>query len=75
MKKYEGYYMKKYVGNMKKYMKNKKDSSYTWAVGLGKILSSSATARGGDSQFLGLGVPQRKDMKHVQIGIILRCGL
>ena len=33
--------MKKYVGNIKKYIENKKDYPYIWAVGLGKILSSS----------------------------------
>ena len=34
--------MKKYEGNMKKYKKNKKDSPYIEAVGLGKIPSSSS---------------------------------
>jgi len=51
---------RKYVENIKKYMKNK-DSPYIWAMGIGKILSSSPyqlAGRGGDgSQFPGLGVP------------------
>ena len=50
------------------------DSPYIWVGGLGKISSSSSDlgVRGwgveeGGSQFPGLGVPQRKDMKHVKI--------
>ena len=31
-----------YVGNVKKYMENKKDFPYIWVVGLVKILSSSS---------------------------------
>ena len=59
--------MKKYVGNIKKCMENNKDSPYIWAVGLGKISSSSSYLGGRGSQFPGLGVPQRKDiMKHVK---------
>ena len=33
--------MKEYEENMEKYTGNKKDSSYTWAVGLPKIPKSS----------------------------------
>ena len=50
-----------------------KDSPYIWPVGLGKISSSSFDlGRGGGdgSQFPNLGVPQRKDMKHVNYKII-----
>ena len=77
---YEGY-MKKYEGIMKgeiwrKYEEicgkyENKDSLYIWVVGLGKISRSSsffgAGGWGGGSQFPGLEVPQRKDMKHVNI--------
>ena len=46
---------------MKKY--ENKESSYIWAVGLRRILSSSSYfGGGGRSQFPDLGVPQRKDM-------------
>ena len=46
-----------------------KDSPSIWAVGLGKIPSSSSYLEGWGvgSQFPDLGVPQRKDMKNVKI--------
>ena len=65
--------MKKIWRNKKKYVKKyeNKDSPYVWAVGLGKIPSSSSylgeeRGCGGGSQFPGLGFPQRKDMKDVK---------
>ena len=61
--------MRKYVGNMKIYMENKKDSPCIRAMGLGIILSSSpylwARPRGGVA-ISSLGVPQRKNMKRVK---------
>ena len=66
MKKYEEIY----VGNMKKYMENKKDSPYIWALGFENTPAfSMGQARGWvGSQIPGLGVSQRKDMKHVKSG-------
>ena len=62
---YEGY-KKKYEEMWRKYVN--KDSPYIWAEAFGKISSSSSYsgARVGErgAQFPGLGVPQRKDMKH-----------
>ena len=68
--KYEGI-MKDIWRNMKEIWWGKyesKDSPYIWALRLGKISSSSSDLGGGGGglQFPGLGVPQRKDMKHIK---------
>ena len=60
--------MKKYAGNMKKYVENK-DSPYIWAVAELAPLSIGQARGGGGSQFPGLGVPQKKDMKYVKTKI------
>ena len=78
MKEYEEVW-RNYEENMKEYEEiwrkceeiwrkyENKDSPYVWAVKLRKILISSSYfgGRGVNSQFPSLGMPQRKDMKHV----------
>ena len=67
---YEGY-MKKYEGNLKNYVGNMKIRTLPIGRGTWKnfklILWSREGLGGGDSQFSSLGVPQRKDMKHVNM--------
>jgi len=68
MKKYEGY-MKKYEGNMKKYVGNMKIRTLPiygpWDLEKFRAQPLISGRGGGGPPFPGLGVPQRKDMKHV----------
>ena len=70
--------MKSYEGKMKKYMGNMKIRPLYMGLGTWKNFELILSSRGGwegDSQFPGLGVPQRKDMKHVNTGNKSFCDL
>ena len=65
--------MKKYEGNIKKYVGNMKMRTLPihgpWDLEKFRVhpLISRGGGVGGDSKFPCLGVPQRKDMKHVKL--------